>query len=761
MSCLNYRLTGVCHTMVSKYCLCLDLSVEGGKTCREQNISDASCFRVSKKYDHIWTLGTIAYTQFGNPCSGEFLYVNNAQDFRSGQSEFLSIKKSSKKCGKIDASFNVGTNHLYFLSGAEFVKYNFYYNTEEIVAPLKRLGISSHLKNSDAAFTDFNGTIHILKRCRAYSFRWTDGGKLVENQTSDITTLGLPCSVDAALNTKDEIIVIKGCQEWLYIKHLQVFTLRGNITDRGLPCHIDAAVEWTDSSSLYIKGVQYWKYYGATVSGPFHTDLLHLCSWNLCGEREWMNEKRSGSMMCNGDARLCPLKLNQVTLAGLHNAGAGYYGGFGLMDCFLRNHGLSITDQLLSGIRHLDIDPCYDQCGLLGSCHSISCGGGICPIIKQLRSFLRDHQDEVVTLNFNHEIKEPEKVFPALNRQLNTQLGPMLNNYFRKSSRHTWPKLGQSIRTNKRVFVFYAPIIERSPHEKFYLRYKWIHSENFYGTTWQEFFISDGCHQVVNITRERCESRRWKELIEVSIVPTGFMCIRSLAEQCRPFYQQSLRACEKFRFVQHDSPNVLLVGFPEEAIGPTWTVFQAVNQQNVRNIYQHRGTSCYVKVNAAVQVNANEILFFSGPRIITYSVTHQSQIKLGNVSDLENIDAAYVNPSQNVISVIKGCDYWEINSVLLPVSSKSTKNETCDIDAAVVWKDQLYIFKDCNVTIDGSESQSLNQWGLPCSVDTVLLYNEKLYIFKGNQYWSYNNGGQASPEGQTLDWNIDVVHCKH
>ncbi|KAH9504865.1 hypothetical protein Btru_062124 [Bulinus truncatus] len=264
------------------------------------------------------------------------------------QSEFSSIKKSSKKCGKIDASFNVGTNHLYFLSGAEFIKYNFYYNTEETVAPLKRLGISSHLKNSDAAFTDFNGTIHILKRCRAYSFRWTDGGKLVENQTSDITTLGLPCSVDAALNTKDEIIVIKGCQEWLYIKHLQVFTLRGNITDRGLPCHIDAAVEWTDSSSMYIKGVQYWKYYGATVSGPFHTDLLHLCSWNLCGEREWMNEKRSGSMMCNGDARLCPLKLNQVTLAGLHNAGAGYYDGFGLMDCFLRNHGLSITDQLLS-----------------------------------------------------------------------------------------------------------------------------------------------------------------------------------------------------------------------------------------------------------------------------------------------------------------------------------------------------------------------------------------------------------------------------
>lgn len=42
----------------------------------------------------------------------------------------------------------------------------------------------------------------------------------------------------------------------------------------------------------------------------------------------------------------------------------------------------------------------------------------------------------------------------------------------------------------------------------------------------------------------------------------------------------------------------------------------------------------------------------------------------------------------------QGCIYWEINSTsLLPVSAEVTRNETCDIDAAIFWKDQLYTFK--------------------------------------------------------------------
>ena len=73
---------------------------------------------------------------------------------------------------------------------------------------------------------------------------------------------------------------------------------------------------------------------------------------------------------------------------------------------------------LFPGIRHLDIDPCYDNCGLLGTCHASFCGGSLCAIIKQIRHFLEEHRHDVITVNFNHEIKDEVKVFKALTRQI-------------------------------------------------------------------------------------------------------------------------------------------------------------------------------------------------------------------------------------------------------------------------------------------------------------------------------------------------------
>lgn len=60
---------------------------------------------------------------------------------------------------------------------------------------------------------------------------------------------------------------------------------------------------------------------------------------------------------CNGLAGLCRLKLNQVTLAGTHNSGAGFDGvlrygsGVAALSCFYRNQGASITGQLDLGVR--------------------------------------------------------------------------------------------------------------------------------------------------------------------------------------------------------------------------------------------------------------------------------------------------------------------------------------------------------------------------------------------------------------------------
>jgi hypothetical protein len=83
--------------------------------------------------------------------------------------------------------------------------------------------------------------------------------------------------------------------------------------------------------------------------------------------------------------RFCRLRFDQITLAGLHNAGSGFDGEFGLLSCWVQNHGLSILQQLRQGIRFLDVDISWQHCGLLGSFHNFACGGPVCKMIKQAR----------------------------------------------------------------------------------------------------------------------------------------------------------------------------------------------------------------------------------------------------------------------------------------------------------------------------------------------------------------------------------------
>lgn len=83
--------------------------------------------------------------------------------------------------------------------------------------------------------------------------------------------------------------------------------------------------------------------------------------------------------------RFCSLKLDQFTLPGSHNAGAGFDSGFGFFNCWVRNQHLSVLEQLRMGIRFLDVDPSWEHCGLLGTYHSFMCGGPICRMLKQVR----------------------------------------------------------------------------------------------------------------------------------------------------------------------------------------------------------------------------------------------------------------------------------------------------------------------------------------------------------------------------------------
>ena len=84
--------------------------------------------------------------------------------------------------------------------------------------------------------------------------------------------------------------------------------------------------------------------------------------------------------------RFCSLKLDQATLAGSHNAGSGFDGGFGFLSCWVRNQYMTVLEQLRFGVRYLDVDTSWEHCGLLGTFHNFACGGPLCRMIKQVRT---------------------------------------------------------------------------------------------------------------------------------------------------------------------------------------------------------------------------------------------------------------------------------------------------------------------------------------------------------------------------------------
>uniref|UniRef100_A0A0B6ZUV8 Uncharacterized protein n=1 Tax=Arion vulgaris TaxID=1028688 RepID=A0A0B6ZUV8_9EUPU len=237
-----------------------------------------------------------------------------------------------------------------------------------------------------------------------------------------------------------------------------------------------------------------------------------------------------------------------------------------------------------------------------------------------------------------------------------------------------------------------------------------------------------------------------------------------MANTCRQYLHEALKACEPFRFIKQKSPNVLLVDYPEDNSHDVTSVFHAVYHQNVRNVISHMSRECYVKVDAAVHVpDTNTSLFFVGSKILVYNLIKKAQVDSKFVPELSksNVDTAFIVPNTSKIRILSGCESWDIDalSLELMVSERMQKSPCVHIDAAVVWQSKQYTFKECHVTIEGQEPIPLAEWGLPCHIDAVLHNEGNLIIFKGNNFWKYTGQGYSIQEGRTLDWTIDAVRC--
>ncbi|GFN86180.1 1-phosphatidylinositol phosphodiesterase [Plakobranchus ocellatus] len=667
----------------------------------------------------------------------------------------------------MDAAFRLRNGTTYFLNDEEFIEYSFNFTSEARVGPITELGLDHRVYHSSAAFTLNDGRVVFLKANRYFIYA-LNINKQFDFDSEGVNFGGLASYPNASLNWRGDYIVFQGCNVWrLSSTFDNLFHLHGGVVDRGLPCNLDAALEW-ESGAIFIKGSQFWRFQ-SEMKGPYHIDELNLCSWYICGEATWMTKMNQGTLHCNGDTRLCDLKLNQVTLPGLHNAGSGFDRGFGLVNCWARNHAKTILEQMQLGIRHLDIDTSFTVCGLLGSSHSMFCGGSICRILKQVRTFLSQNPHEIVTMNFNHEMIDPQKVIPALTRQLKSQFSLLLNDEFRNSGERQWPLLQEAVRSNKRVFVFYPAAQSRAKSYGFgyYTKNKWIHTEYWLASTWQTFLISpinSDCSGIVRVTQNQCQAKQSFEILEVSIVPkSSGTCIKSLADLCKHDLHDALKACQPYRFSQTASPNVLLVDYPEDSAKETTSVFHAVYHQNVRNILQHRPVSCRVKIDAAVRKphSADEVVFFVRSKIITYSFSKNVQINETTMPDNSSVDAAYIEGDKIVVT--KGCLSLLLSgSTLKPLSSQWKYMPQCysPYDAADVWNVKLHTFQGCEIMIQYQTSEKLASYNLPCDVDAAITSGAKTYVFKGNDYWVRTSATTAfTPGGNSLDWTIDAVVC--
>ena len=108
---------------------------------------------------------------------------------------------------------------------------------------------------------------------------------------------------------------------------------------------------------------------------------------------------------CNGDASFCVLPFNQVTFAGAHNAGTGMDQNLDVVDCFVKNHDLSVEEMLDFGIRYFDFDVKFDTSDNIlytghGNKNLYIRFGKVKDIMEQIHSWMKDHESEIIVIRF-------------------------------------------------------------------------------------------------------------------------------------------------------------------------------------------------------------------------------------------------------------------------------------------------------------------------------------------------------------------------
>ena len=121
----------------------------------------------------------------------------------------------------------------------------------------------------------------------------------------------------------------------------------------------------------------------------------------------------------------CALPFNQVTFAGAHNAGTGMDENHDSVDCFVKNHDLSVEEMLDFGIRYFDFDVKLDD-----SDNTLYTGHGnknlyikfgkVKDIMEHIHSWMKEHESEIIVIRFGELLGSKIDGLKELKRQLTT-----------------------------------------------------------------------------------------------------------------------------------------------------------------------------------------------------------------------------------------------------------------------------------------------------------------------------------------------------
>lgn len=166
---------------------------------------------------------------------------------------------------------------------------------------------------------------------------------------------------------------------------------------------------------------------------------------------------------CNGNPGLCDLRVDQVTWAGTHNADATGLRLNGMpMACVTDNHEHHMVWEMEHGLRFFDTDVCFTGNEELYICHGPAMGILFKPEMENVKKWLDDNPNEIIVLSYvNANAASTEAKYKMMIKQSNVTeevFGDMLVVPEMEGGKLTgrWPKLGDLVKTNKRVIVLWG-----------------------------------------------------------------------------------------------------------------------------------------------------------------------------------------------------------------------------------------------------------------------------------------------------------------